>query len=307
MSKYFFKWLRFKLLFPLLACLPRPLGYRLADLVGLCDAKLNPLRQGVEQGIGALMPELASSRSVLIEQCQKHYQMLARDTLDCYLMPRFTSENTCHLFKVSNAEILNRAKAAGKGVIMIITHYDRFFMLGPGLNFAGIEFAMLTTVVDERHPSYDKIDRWYMAKKLRNTQMFSRGTWITTADDPRKVYRSLRSEEIVLIAMDGNETNSTNRVTFPFLGGALSLPDGIRRIAARTGAKLVYAAIHSRAEIVEIRLHALSDNPHAALLQSVKLFEQDIIQNPSHWWLWNCAQTIWLSEMQQDKKGSICT
>jgi len=300
------KWLRFRVVFPALAILPRFLAYRVANLIGSCDARKHPERSAVTDGLTQLIPALTLYPLKINEQVIKHYQMLAKDTLDCFIMPRMTAANTEKFIKVKNIDVLRNAQQAGCGVIMIISHFDRFFMLGPGLNFAGIEFAMLTTVVDDRHPSYDKIDRWYMAKKLRNTQKFSRGTWITTADDPRKVYRCLRSGEIVLIAMDGNETTSLNRVSFPFLGGTLSLPGGIRRIASGTGARLVYAAVHSGGASVEIRLHELSNDPNAAFSQSVKLLEHDIAHTPSKWWLWNCAQPLWRPESQHKERESVC-
>ncbi len=287
------KWLRFKLLFPALAYLPRGIGYRIADLIGRRDACRHLTQRAVKLGMEELYPDLRTDRARGDEYLLRHFQMLARDTLDCFLMPRFTAKNTAGLIKVRNIEILSAARSAGRGVIMIISHYGRFFMLGPGLKFAGEEFGMLTTMIDERHPTYDAVDRWYMAKKLHNTQIFSGGTWITTADDPRKVYRCLKAGEIILFALDGNETISNNRISFPFAGGTISLPEGLVRIAAATGCKLVYAASQDQAWGVEITIHPLPDEPTEALAAAVALLERDMRMTPWHWWLWAGLGSFW--------------
>jgi lauroyl/myristoyl acyltransferase len=184
---------------------------------------------------------------------------------------------------------------------MIISHFGRFFMLGPGLKFAGLEFGMLTTMADERHPSYDTIDRWYVSTKLYNTQLFSRGTWITTGDDIRRVYRCLQGGEIMLIALDGNETNNPARMEYPFCKGTLSLPGGIVRIAEKTGAKMVYASTIDNGVGVTITLSALPDTPQEAMQAAVALLEQDMCNGPWHWWQLAVSEAFWR------QKEDVCT
>lgn len=240
-----------------------------------------------------LFPQLREDPERLQRLVEDHYLMLARDTLDCFVMPGFTGENTRELLRVSGVEHLLEAGKAGRGVIMIISHFGRFFMLGPGLKLAGVEFGMLTTMPDERHPYYDAVDRWYISTKLRNTQLFSRGTWVTTVDDPRRIYKTLRSGEIMLIALDGNETTSRKRYEFPFLNGTLSLPEGIVRIAEKTGAKLAYAAAIDGGRAVDIVVHPLPDEPVAALGAAVRLLERDLLVHPSQWWQWGGVDALW--------------
>lgn len=290
---YFAKWLRQRVLFPALARLPAALGYRIAERIGRRDALRHPARSAVVQGLLTIHPHLANEPAHLEALLDHYFRMMARDTLDCFRMPGYTAANTRELIRVTGIEHLAAAKAAGKGVILIISHYGRFFMLGPGLKFAGQEFGMFTTVVDERHPSYDPVDRWYIATKLHNTQLFSRGTWITTGDDWRKLYRALQGGEVILIALDGTETTSATRYDFPFLGGTLSLPEGIVRIAARTGAKMVYAATVEAERGVEIRIHPLPEEPVAGLAEAVRLLEQDVIAWPWQWWQWAAHGALW--------------
>lgn len=293
---------RYKVLFPLLALLPQSVGYRIVARIGRRDAYHHPWCESVRQGFRTFFADANKGEEEINEMTIKHFQMLARDTLDCYLMPRFSPSNTRNLLKVHNLEALTEAQEAGKGVIMIISHYGRFFMLGPGMNFLDVKFGMLTTVVDERHPTYDAVDRWYMAKKMRNALALTRGPWVTTADDPRQVYRCLKRGEIVLIALDGNETNSPGRVSFPFNGGTLSFPEGIVRIAKATGAKLVYSVSQDTDPGVEITFHSLPDDPLSALEKTVKLLEKDMLETPWQWWLWPALGAFWQAG-EKSKEG----
>lgn len=290
------KRVRFKTGFPALSRLPRPAAYHLAKLLGRRDARRHETAAAVRQGLLKVFPELGDQTGRLEAIVRQHFQMMARDTLDCFAMPRFTADNCRSLIRVEGADALISARDCGRGVILVISHFGRFFMLGPGLNFQGIEFGMLTTMPDERHPSYDPVDRWYISTKLRNTQEFTRGSWITTVHDPRRIYRALRSGEIILIALDGNETISHKRLDFPFLDGQLSLPEGIVRIAAKTGAKLVYAAAFDRDPGVEIRLKTLPDDPLEAMYGAVALLENDLTDHPAQWWQWPVLDAFWRPE-----------
>lgn len=285
------KKIRLRILFPAMAWLPERIAYALANLIGLYDWRFkHPERRVIENAMHSI-PAFGDKD---IKSCsRRYYQMMACDMLDCFRMPGFTPGNTSNLIRVNNAEALTTAKAAGKGVIMIISHFGRFFMLGPGLKLHGLEFGMLTTIVDESNQHYDDIGRWYINTKLRNTQIFSRGTWTTTGDDPRRIYRALKEGEIMLIALDGNASNSKSRVAFPFLGGTLSLPEGIVRIAAKTGAKLVYAATVDHGHGVEINIYNLPDDPLEAMRSAVEIMERDIMAYPWHWWQWIGLGALW--------------
>lgn len=293
MTNYFRKWLRHRALFPALALLPSSLGYRIAARIGRHDALCHPAREAVAAGFLAIHPHLAQQPEHLQERLAHYFEMMAKDMLDCFLMPSFTSKKANDLIRVTGIENITAAQSAGKGVILVISHYGRFFMLGPGLHFAGQKFGMFTTVVDERHPHYDPIDRWYIATKLFNTQLFSLGSWITTGDDQRKIYRALQAGEVVLIALDGTETNSPTRHNFPFLGGTLSLPEGIVRIATKTGARMVYVATIDRGQGVEINVHPLPEDPLAGLAKAVQILEQDVTSFPWQWWQWAALGSLW--------------
>jgi lauroyl/myristoyl acyltransferase len=111
----------------------------------------------------------------------------------------------------------------------------------------------------------------------------------------------------MLIALDGNETSSRTRYEFPFCGGTLSLPEGIVRVAKRTGAKLVYAAAVDHGDTVEIKLSPLPDDPLAALGEAVRHLEENLLANPAQWWQWAGVGALWSPAPPADDKAGNCT
>jgi len=290
-------------LFPFLGRLPRAIGYRLATRLGMADARF---RRGamaqeltaVDAGMARLLPELAADPQRRAQAVAAYGALMARDKVDCFYMPRFEHEGCGNLIRLAGAEHLAAARDMGRGVILVISHFGRFFMLGPGLGLNGFPFAMLTTMVDERNRGYDAVELAYMKAKMANTLRYSQGEWVTTADDFRRVFRLLRDGRILLMAMDGLETNSDQKLQVPFFGGTLQLPAGIVRIAERSGAKLVYAAVRDVAHDcgVTIGIHPLPDDPAQALAESVTILERDVRATPWHWWQWPLLPMMWRAD-----------
>jgi len=304
-ARLFEKQFRLQRLFAFLARLPRPVAYRLATHLGGADAKhragaMAGELAAVEHGMSLLLRESELDPARRAAHLRAYAQLMARDKLDCYFMPRFRREGCKSLIALEGAQHLAAARDAGRGVVLIISHFGRFFMLGPGLGMNGFPFAMLTTAVDETNQGYDAVDLAYMKIKITNTQFYSRDEWITTAHDYRRVYRALGKGRVVLIAMDGLETNSTQQMQFPFFGGTLRLPSGLVRIAERTGARLVYAAVREarRGWGVTIEIHPLARDPAAALAGSVAILERDVRRTPSHWWQWPLVPVFWQPDAQ---------
>ncbi len=293
--KKYLKWMRLQVLFPFLALLPMRWSYYFAAQIGRYDAGKDASRCALEQGLLKVYPNLGNDRKHLDRLVLRYFQMMAKDTLDCLLFPRFTATTIGDLIHIVNLDVLTRARNAGKGVILIVGHFGRTFMLMPGLGLSDHEVGFLYTAVDEKNPSIDPTELKYLRTKLQNGRLFSNSTWVTTYDNPRKIYRALHSGEIFTIAFDGTETSSKLRLEFEFLGGTLSLPKSILRVAAKTGAKLVFATAFDKEMGVEIILQPLPDEPYAAMCEAVRLLEQDVITYPWQWRLWSGIDMLWHS------------
>lgn len=284
--------LRHRLIWPLLARLPKAFAYRLADQLGrmdwAADFYLAPHR--VRQWRAAFGQCIADMPQHTVDEMGRHQaQLLARDTLDAYRLSRLTPSDLQSQYAISGLEHLRAARAGGRGVVLAIAHFDRFFALAPGLGGHGEPFAMLTTPIDQTNPEYaDPVVFAYWLRKMRDTVAHSRGPWVTTQDSLREVYRLLAQGHVVLVAFDGNESIGV-RQPYAFFAGELNLPQGMVRLLEATQAAAVYASVHSQpdsAARVEIRIRPLSAHPPQAMHEAVNYLEHDLKQSPSAWWQW---------------------
>lgn len=294
------KRLRYRAVFPALSRLPQAPCYRAAQHIGRRDARSHPSRAAIARGMMRMFPRLAEDPAQLETLLERYFMLMAKSTLDCFYMQGLNPDSADRLITVHGIEHLAAARAAGRGVIIVISHFGRVSLLGPGLGFSGQRSGMLTTMVDQRNPHLDPVDRWFHSTNAANIQSHLGGPWITTGDNPRRIYQALKAGEAIIIVMDGLETNSDARVSFPFLGGTLSLPGGIMRIANKTGASLVYASTIDKDTGTEINLYPLPDEPEAGIAAAVKIFERDFADEPWQWWLWEALDAIW----QPDVKNS---
>lgn len=301
---------RLRRFFPLLARLPRRLAYGIASGVG---------RRDVDNRRGYLYRDLVAAGEAM---CQvfpalrddparlRHYlrlrgAMIARDSLDGYYMPRFRSEPAAGFLAATGLEHLAAAGAAGRGTILVLSHFGRLCMLGPVLGLNGVAFCTLTADV-RAAVALDAVDREFTTTKLANAVAFGKQAWLTTSGSPRPLYRALTEGKTVLVAMDGGSTG-TARLTFPFLGGTLSLPTGILRLAQATGARLVYASAADNPATggVTASIHPLPDDPAMAVERAVTILEQDIRRWPWQWAMWAVLPALWRGAASPMPPGSF--
>lgn len=289
---------RHRVVWPLLARLPKSLAYRLADRIGrldwAADFHLAPLRvMQWREAVQQCFPDMPPS--TVDQMGAQNACLIAFDTLDAYRLARLGADDIRAQFVISGLEHLHAAKSNGRGVVLAIAHHDRFFALAPGLGGNGEPFAMLTTPIDSSNPAYsDPVSFRYWSRKMQDTVAHSKGSWVTTRDSLREVYRLLKQGQVVLVAFDGNESIGP-RERYSFLGGDLNLPQGMLRLLEATQASAVYASVHSQHETpwrVEIRIRPLAEQPQEAMRQAVVYLENDLRQDPSAWWQWRALSVF---------------
>lgn len=292
-------------MWPTLSYLPKSLAYALAKFIGrldwAADFYLAPLRVMKWRGVFAVcFPEMPPTQ--IDRMGLRSARLRALDTLDAYRLAKLKPSDIQSQYAVNGLEHLQAAKRKGRGVVLAIAHYDRFFAFAPGFSGIGEPFSMLTTSIDQTNPEYaDPVDFRYWARKMKDTLRYSKGSWITTKDSLREVYRLLGQGQTVLVALDGNESKGA-RTAYPFFSTELSLPQGMVRLLEFTKASAVYASVHSHAIYpwhVEIRIRPLSALPEEAMRQAVGYLENDLRQDPSAWWQWRSLQAF--TEHQQSQ------
>lgn len=280
-----------RVVFPALALLPAKQSYALATFIGFLDWKYLNTTERME--VAQQMQQIPVLNADLIDTYSKRFcQLMARDTLDSYRMPRMTAGNTGHLLEVLGLEHLVAAENKGKGVLLLVPHYGRYFMLGPALRFLGHGFGVFTTAITEA-TAPDENWRTYLTQKLKNGFMFCGGEWITSDDSPLRIYANLKAGNSLLMAFDGVESTSDKKLSAPFLGGTAHLATGSLRIAKRTGAALVYISVKEVGESLKFEISALPEDPELALQEATTCLEKDIQEMPWHWWLWRALPRVW--------------
>lgn len=293
-----------RLLWPILAKLPQALGYaianRYAGLLWAADFHLRPSR--VTQWRDALARSFPDQSVQQIDRWGiEHSRMICRDTLDTYRLSRLSHEidkkpvSSSPEYRLFGQEFFDQAAHQGRGVILVIAHFDRFFALAPGLGRAGYPFAMLTTPIDRGNPEYsDPVIHGYWTEKMRKTTAQSRGDWVTTNESIRAVYRLLGQGKTVLVAFDGNESVG-DRIGCNFFQTRLALPQGLIRILSASGACAVYGSVHTVYDEpyrVQIRIRPLPSEPGQVIQQAMRYLQEDLRISPWAWWQWRSLSAL---------------
>ena len=287
-------WLRYNAVLRPLASLPMPLAYRLASQLGRYDQWRQPGPRGaIGHALGLMQGQLHDGRGEGVAQWTRSYfAMMARETLDVFNLPRLDRTNIASLVSLTGLEQLDAAREEGRGVILVMAHYGRLIMPLAALGLSGRPLSMLTMAVD-RNPDLDPVQRTYLKRKIGNLLTHMGGRWISLEDDLRGMYQALRNGETLVMLLDAWMPHFGKQIEIPFLGGQLSLPSGIARLAQKTGAAMVYCAAHERDWRIEGVLHRLDDTPEAGLRGAVRLLEEDVRSTPWAWWQWTIFQHIW--------------
>ena len=283
------RWLRYFVAFRSLSWLPERLAYPLAGCIGDWDLWREPARaKALGAGLRLAFPTQTDTH--ISDMAQAHFHMLAREVLDAFCLPHRAARDLGQILFPSGLDAL---RGAGQGTIIAMGHYGRPIMLSTALGLSGYRIGMLSQAVDERNAALDAVEQSYLQFKMRHTVAQAGGRWITTQDNLRSLYEALAQGEIMIIMLDVAEPDPARRFEAPFLGGTLAVPSGILRLAAKTGARLVYGVAKDRGRAVAAELRPLPQAPEAALTAAIGELEKDVREAPWQWWQWHQFGQVW--------------
>lgn len=298
--KHFSKWCRYHLLFHNLARLPLTLAYRGSELIAGHDYRhRHDARRAIAQGLCRAFPAETAQAGVLQRWLQRYFAMMARETLDTFVMAQAVPVTLQRLVTVAAGSLqrLRQARGDGRGVIVIVNHYNRVNLLLLALALAGEQLGMLTGTVDQRNPELDPVERRYLGFKAATLHRYIGGPWVMLADSLRPLYRHLQQGGILAMALDVyNPAMRIERVQLPFLGGGLAVSPGIARIAECTGARLLYGVVQEHGWRAEVGLRPLPDQPLSALRGALQELERDVLTAPWQWWQWSVLAQFWQAD-----------
>ncbi|MCI5165405.1 MAG: hypothetical protein D3903_04785 [Candidatus Electrothrix sp. GM3_4] len=257
------RWLYWGPVRSLVRIIPRELSYRLIWLVGLCAyfmsrGKADRLRRWMEQ-----VSEKPVSHSQVIDVFVQYY----RSSLDTLLYSSLLSENIDQFIRYEGLDNLNKALQEGKGVILLHPHFGNEECLMPAMGHKGFTVSQIAS---RWEPDFlpgrllalsNRIRRHAWRMRISTRENLPVG-FVYIDEGIRNIYRLLRRNEVLLLALDGREGVRWQEV--PFLGMTAEISPGPMKIARSTGAAVLPTMI--------VRTGSYRHTVHIG--QPVKLSEQ---------------------------------
>jgi KDO2-lipid IV(A) lauroyltransferase len=226
----------------LVKIIPRELSYRLIWFVGLCAyfmsrGKADRLRGWMEQ-----VNEKPVSRSQVIDVFVQYY----RSSLDTLLYDALSSENIDQFIRYEGLDNLNKALQEEKGVILLHPHFGNEECLMPAMGHKGFTVSQIAS---RWEPNFlpgrllalsNRIRRHAWRMRISTRENLPVG-FVYIDEGIRNIYRLLRRNEVLLLALDGREGVSWQEV--PFLGMTAEISPGPMKIARSTGAVVLPTVI----------------------------------------------------------------
>jgi KDO2-lipid IV(A) lauroyltransferase len=265
----------FALVCQLVRALPLAAAYALARWGGALHYRFAPRRRAV------LYANLAgASRFAGLSHDPRGLARLTRAAFDhhaAFLLEwlRATGGGRFALSLTGEDEIA-RARAAGRGAILATCHLGSWEVAAMELARRGIPLTVVTG---------EQLGR--LAPAVRRDKAARGIEVIRPADGMRSLYRHLAANRVVVLLLDGDVVQTSRKVAF--LGRSTLLPFGAVRLAARSGAPLLPAAMRrtgpGRFAARILPPIALTKDARATMRALLAPLEAAIAADPEQWCL----------------------
>ena len=288
------KWLKYNIIFPFFSYLPYTIGYRAAAAYWKLDSTHNnEAHLAFKTYFPQCLSNLNSEQNALEGFVDENLNMMAHEMMDIFYLDSSSGKNCFDLVSIDGLEHLSQAKEHGCGVLLVTSHYGRPVMLSCRVGLAGEAHVVVTQNINDKNLSLCPQDADYLRFKVASQLRFTKGPWVARGTNTRDIYRALAAGQTVLILFDVFEPNKQKTKEYDFLGGKLTIPTGIERLAEKSGARMVYAGTRCEGMRMRIDLRPLPDDPCAGIRGAVGELEQDVLNAPAQWWQWFGLSQIW--------------
>jgi KDO2-lipid IV(A) lauroyltransferase len=212
----------------------RRLGIRRAGDIGEWIGRLGyrPLafrRDVVERQVRSAFPGL--SEPDVVQIAIESYAHLGRTTIETAIMPEYSREKVLGMFeRVEGWDVVERARASGKGALLVSGHIGNWELAGSLVAARGIDLGVVTRRM--QNPLFDR----YLTSTRQRLGM----DVIHDADAVRKVPRKVRSGGMVAFLFDQGAAGLAS-TWVPFFGRLAKTPKGPAVFALRLDAPLIFA------------------------------------------------------------------
>jgi len=281
-------YLGFRTIEGLIARLPRRLAYALGVVIStIAFPILSRQRRALEANLRNVFPAMRSAE--LRKLAWRNWLNLTKAWVDFFKIPRMDRGKLGSLLVPVGLEHLDRAAAAGRGVIVVGIHMGSWELAAASWVAAHGEIGVMVEQIEPRR-LFDHVARRRSRMGIRVIPLSRTGV--------RDIMRLLKERRLVVLAMD-RDILHTGR-PFRFFGRPASFPTGPVEIALKTGAPLLPAFVIRDAEdryvaIGEPPLFLRPTEDHdadvrGAMERLLATFERYITQYPDQW---HVLEPIW--------------
>lgn len=214
-----------------LGAVPWDSAGRVGAHVGALGFKpLGVRRRVVERQIAAAFPELSADESK--EMARRSYEHLGRSAIETALLPGLGKAGVLRLVtEVENWAAVERAKSAGKGIIIVSGHLGNWELAAAYLAARGVPFDVIVRKMG--NPLFDRY--------LNRTREQLGVNVVYDAQAVRQTPRSLRQGRAVGFVADQGVRGLASTFV-PFFGRPAKTPRGAAVFALRFGSPVIFIA-----------------------------------------------------------------
>lgn len=203
----------------------------IGEWIGTLGYRPFGIRRGVvERQVRAAFPELDEAEVLRIARAS--YASLGRTAIETALLPAYSRDEVLALFeRVEGWDVVERARATGRGVMFVTGHLGNWELGGSYLAARGIPMEAVARRM--QNPLFDR----YLTATRRQIGM----TVIQDSDAVRRVPRAMREQHAVAFLVDQGAVGLASSWV-PFFGRYAKTPRGPAVFALRLGAPVVFGA-----------------------------------------------------------------
>lgn len=283
--------------FPALGRLPTTLPWRLVHLLGRdAPAERGATERFLQQRFGQVFPMATAGQHR--QWARAHLDMLAVEMLDAAALHRLGRPGGPRI-ELSGWEHVQALQHTGQGFILVLNHYDRLLTAAIALAHRGLTLHIMTMPVVD-NPGLTTAQRDFILRKISALTKITGGQWRLSSESLRPLHEGLRKGQAWVILADAWSPDFARMRRHAFLGGHLSLPTGIERLARSTGAALLHGRTRSLApDRLEVVVETLSGSPRAAIDAVIQCLDRDVRERPWAWWHWGAWEQMWQPAAQE--------
>ncbi|HEX7344648.1 MAG TPA: lysophospholipid acyltransferase family protein, partial [bacterium] len=233
--------------------------------------------------------------------CYRHFGALMAEFAR---LPRLSRKNLFDLVDLEGLNVLDAARAAGRGGIVVSGHFGNWELMGASVAVLGYPVSYVVT----------RQENELVERQMDHLRRRASIDLIKRRDATKGVLKALRENRLVAILSDQDAHEAGAFV--PFFGRVASTPRGAAIFALRTGAALIFAESYRQGRgklkiILElIRMNDLSADHGEAVHELVRRFtarlEEAVRQHPEQWfWMHRRWKTKPPENMPFSSEGNL--